>query len=92
MTKMTTSKVAVPLRSFQAGVSRTDPVKICGVVPQLNSGPEFTERRRPVVNPVAATPDHVSASTKEAHPSGSEVALGWLGASGLPTAPGQSAE
>ena len=89
---MTKSIVAVPLRSFLAGVSRTDPVTICGVVPLLNSGPEFTERRRPIVNPAAATPDHVLVLTKEAHPSGSEVALGWLGASDLPTAPGQSAE
>jgi hypothetical protein len=30
--------------------------------------------------------------TEEAHPSDSEVALDWLGASDLPTAPGQSAE
>ena len=74
-----------------AGVSRTDLVTICGVVPLLNRDPEFTERR-PVVNPAAATPDHVLVLTKEAHPSGSEVALGLLEASGLPTAPGQSAE
>lgn len=61
---MTTSMVAVPLRSFQAGVSRTDPVTIYGVVPLLNSGPEFTERRRSYVKCVERQKEEFGEDTQ----------------------------